>query len=259
MPDPPSSTFFSPDTAFRESLFDALADDEGADFWEGVYGQPIHNYPSQHATGPTGELEKMTEEEYVTFVRGRMWEKSHGYILEERARREEERKQRADRIKVEERMRRDKAASSARVEASLKRRVAIKKAKRWVGVWEGYVKAWDALRNNAESSDEEKERKPIRDRIEWPVESGLYKDVGKEAVETFYMNAPRPAREGEGVDLLAVLKVERVRWHPDKIQQRFGGLGLDQETVKMVTAVFQVVDRMWSDAREKQGNQGPGP
>ena len=34
----------SPDTAFRESLFDALADDEGAAFWEGVYGQPIHSY-----------------------------------------------------------------------------------------------------------------------------------------------------------------------------------------------------------------------
>src|SRR5436190_10673322 len=35
----------SPDTAFRESLFDALADDEGAAYWESVYGQPIHIYP----------------------------------------------------------------------------------------------------------------------------------------------------------------------------------------------------------------------
>ena len=33
-----------PEAAFRESLFDAMADDEGAAFWEGVYGQPIHVY-----------------------------------------------------------------------------------------------------------------------------------------------------------------------------------------------------------------------
>ena len=201
----------------------------------------------------------MTEEEYVSFVRGKMWEKSHGYILEERARREEERKRRGERIREEERKRRDKAAWRARVEEALRRGEARKRAKRWIGVWEGYVKAWDALRNNAESSEEEEKRKPIRDRIEWPVESGLYKDVGKKAVETFFMNAPQPDGKGEGVDLLAVLKVERVRWHPDKIQQRFGGLGLDQETVKTVTAVFQVIDRMWSDALEKRGKQGPGP
>ncbi|KAH6687243.1 hypothetical protein F5X68DRAFT_261461 [Plectosphaerella plurivora] len=56
----------SPDTAFRESLFDAMADDEGAAYWEGVYGQPVHVYASE-AAGPTGELEQMNDEEYATW------------------------------------------------------------------------------------------------------------------------------------------------------------------------------------------------
>lgn len=48
----------SPNSAFRESLFDALADDEGAAFWESVYGQPIHTYDIPSVPkGPNGELE----------------------------------------------------------------------------------------------------------------------------------------------------------------------------------------------------------
>lgn len=198
----------------------------------------------------------MTDDEYVDYVRAKMWEKSHGYMLEERARREEEKKKRREDWKREdERTRR----ARARVEARLRRGEERKQARRWGAVWEGYVRGWEALRKEAESGEEKKERRPVRDRIEWPVETGLYEDVGKEAVEAFFTNAPQPGREGGGVDLLAVLKAERVRWHPDKIQQRFGGLDVDEGTVKAVTAVFQVVDRMWSDAREKREVQGRGP
>ncbi|KAI2835100.1 hypothetical protein CBS11350_10290 [Aspergillus niger] len=62
----PSTTRFSPTTAFRESLFDALGDDEGAAYWESVYGQPIHTYSVPEVPkGPNGELEMMDEEEYA--------------------------------------------------------------------------------------------------------------------------------------------------------------------------------------------------
>ena len=69
----PSNPFepppLDPETAFRESLFDALADDEGAAYWEGVYGQPIHIYGSQKP-GPDGELERMDDDEYAAFADG---------------------------------------------------------------------------------------------------------------------------------------------------------------------------------------------
>ncbi|KAL9131391.1 MAG: hypothetical protein Q9217_000659 [Psora testacea] len=157
----------SPDTAFRESLFDALADDEGAAFWEGVYGQPIHTYspsrPNNDHSKDDAEnpgLERMTDDEYVAYVRAKMWEKSHGYV------------------------------------------------------------------------------------------SGKREDVTKEEVERFYMHAPQAVWDGE-VDLGNVLKKERVKWHPDKMQQRAGTDRLDEETVKLVTAVFQVVDRLWGEVKGK--------
>ena len=70
-------------------------------------------------------------------------------------------------------------------------------------------------------------------------------DVGAGEVEKFFKNAA----EIGGVDLGNVLKKERVRWHPDKMQQRAGEGGIDRATMKLVTAVFQVVDRLWSEIR----------
>ena len=48
-----SGEYMDPNSAFIESLFDALADDEGAAYWEDVYGQPIHTYPNVKE-GPGG-------------------------------------------------------------------------------------------------------------------------------------------------------------------------------------------------------------
>ena len=79
------------------------------------------------------------------------------------------------------------------------------------------------------------------------MESGKWQDVGEEAVEAFF----RHGAGVEGVDLGEVLKRERVRWHPDKMQQRAGDGGIDDETMKAVTAVFQVVDTLWGETRRK--------
>ncbi len=49
---------------------------------------------------------------------------------------------------------------------------------------------------------------------------------------------------------LRILKAERVRWHPDKVQQRFGGV-VDDGTMKLVTGVFQVVDSMVEEERKR--------
>lgn len=225
-----------PDAAFRESLFDALADDEGADFWQGVYGQPIHTYSpyypaskpphgdSADAAGNT-KLERMSDEKYAAYVRSRMWEKSHGHIVEERRRREEERKRQKA---MEEQGRKWQAG----VEEALRRGAERRERNRWKGVWEGYLAGWE-------------ERK--KGKIFWPVESGKVGDVGTGEVEKFFEGVGGVG----GVDLGDVLKKERVRWHPDKMQQRAGEVGIDGGTMKVVTAVFQVVDRLWSKVRER--------
>ena len=203
-----------------------------------MYGQPIRHYtpyyaPEDNEFDENGrrKLERMTDEDYVSYVRSKMWEKSHGYVLEERARREEQKKQRKEK---EERER----VWNRQVEEALRRGEERRRKNRWKGAWEGYLRGWEQV--GAEGK---------RGPIVWPVESGRGGDVDKEQVERFYKHAPRAADGGVG--LVDVLKKERVRWHPDKLQQRAGAGGLDVETMKLVTAVFQTVDALWNDLKGK--------
>ena len=218
--DPPP---LDPDVAFRESLFDAMADDEGASYWESVYGQPIHVY-SDEKVGPQGELERMTEEEYAAHVRQKMWEKTNAGLLEERERREQRRKQQ----KEEQRQARK---VQEEMDRSLRRGEERRQQKRWAAKWDEYTAAWASWDGTPEA-------------LAWPVESGLRKDVTEEHVREFFM-CGLELKQG---DKAAALKEERVRWHPDKVQQRVGGK-LDEDVTRAVTAVFQTIDRLWGDMK----------
>lgn len=222
----------NPEIAFRESLFDALADDEGAAFWEGVYGQPIHTHspyypaPTSHDDTPDDpanpKLEKMDDEKYVAYVRRKMWEKSHGQMLAEQRRKIE--------AQMKEKAKKEEARRwQAGVEEALRRGKERRKRQGWKSIWERYLAGWEVQKGQ----------------VSWPVESGKMEDVGAGEVEKFF----KSAAEIGGVDLGNVLKKERVRWHPDKMQQRAGEGGIDRATMKLVTAVFQVVDRLWSEIR----------
>jgi hypothetical protein len=240
---PPGETLPTAD-AFRESLFDALGDDEGAAYWESVYGQPIHNYSVPHVQGPEGELEQMTEEEYVAYVRSRMWERTREGQLEEQERLRAERMRKK---KSEEKGRsaeEERRAFERAMDESLRRGAERKKGRAWNGVWEEYLKRWERI--GKIGSGGEAESKPLRNLIFWPVISGKRADVEPTAVEEFMRHAP-------GEELVNTLKTERIRWHPDKIQHRYGALEIDDVVMRSVTEVFQIVDRMWSEERERNG------
>ncbi|PSN74001.1 hypothetical protein BS50DRAFT_566913 [Corynespora cassiicola Philippines] len=234
-----------PDEAFRESLFDALADDEGAAYWEGVYGQPVHVYPNTKP-GLNGELERMSEEEYAEFVRRKMWEKSHQHILEEREAREKDRKKRkTEQERNEEEAARawdEREAVRRKMEESLKRGEERRKAKEAAQSWDKYVRQWDELKARRDINEESDAK--IRDMIPWPVVSGKWKHVTKDEIERFLR-----ASSAWGDDAAAMLKAERVRWHPDKMQQRFGN-HVGSETMKTITAIFQIIDTLWNERRK---------
>ncbi|KAG0647571.1 Nuclear factor of kappa light polypeptide [Hyphodiscus hymeniophilus] len=243
LPDTSSSQYLNPDAAFRESLFDAMADDEGAQFWEGVYGQPIHTYPNLKET-PEGELEKMTDEEYTAFVRAKMYEKTHQHLIEEKARRDEAKKQR-ERLAAEGRKEEREADRFRRkVEESLKRGEERKVRKAWGDRWDSYIRKWEDLAKGG--------GKASIASIPWPVDSGSWKDVDMREVERFFMNAPSSGQPTES-GLSKVLKLERIRWHPDKIQQKLGGQDVDETVIRAVTEVFQIIDRIWSELRAGKG------
>jgi hypothetical protein len=75
------------------------------------------------------------------------------------------------------------------------------------------------------------------------VITGKEKHVSNEEIERFLRSSPAWKE-----DPAVLLKVERVRWHPDKMQQRFGQ-HIDSDAMKSVTAVFQVIDRLWTERR----------
>lgn len=255
-----------PDQAFRESLFDALGDDEGANFWEGVYGQPIHKHPNQYIDEETGELETMDDEEYAQHVRRKMWEKSREGIEAER---EEQRREKARQKRQEEEER--KAAAHAypddersaphnnfvfafEIEASLRRGQRRKDAKHWKELWKSYLQRWDELQALVRQRDPNQTEDNLffRNKIAWPVESGKRKDVNPDEIQRFIENGSNAAvatGDATANALATTLKLERVRWHPDKIQQRYGFMDIDETTMKGVTATFQAIDRMWNDLR----------
>lgn len=229
---------------FRESLFDALADDEGAAYWEGVYGQPINIYPTEKP-GPDGKLERMTEDEYAEFVRTKMWEKSHQHIVEEREARERARQEREqqrpsydDEVDKEER---EREQIRNQMEESLRRGEERKRAKHAAASWEVYKTKWASL-TGAEKPPHV-EGPNVSDLVPWPVLSGKARHVDKHEVERFLRASPAWKD-----DASALLKAERVRWHPDKMQRRFGQR-IDEDTIRHVTAVFQIIDHMWNARR----------
>jgi hypothetical protein len=234
-----------PDEAFRESLFDALADDEGAAYWEGVYGQPIHVY-SNEKKGPDGKLERMSDEEYAEYVRAKMWEKSHEHIVEEREARAKQRKQQTkNRRQIEEdfsKAEEERNDIRRQMRESLKRGEERKRAKELEASWAKYVKKWEDLKGYKDLAQETSTQ--VQEIIPWPVASGRWSSVSKDAIEYFFENS-----SAWKDNAAAMLKVERVRWHPDKMQQRFGQ-HIKPATMKSVTAVFQVIDRLWSERRK---------
>lgn len=244
----------SPDAAFRESLFDALADDEGADYWQAVYGQPIHTYTDPGVSrDPGGELEHMTDEEYAAYVRTRMWERTREGMLEMQERERRERREKARRERkydedVRERVRFEKA-----VEESLARGAGRRKMRVWRDRGKEYLGSWEGLDGLLRDGDAQGKR--LGELIFWPVESGKRRDVSREAVGDFLRNA-LVSGSGSGsdsestIDLPGVLKTERVRWHPDKIQHRYGSLGIDEDVMRSVTEVFQIIDHMWNEEKK---------
>ena len=262
---PPPDQFdgLPPDAVFRESLFDALGDDEGAAFWQNVYGQPIHTYSDTYKNDETGELEHMTEEEYAQYVRRKMWEKSYEGIEAAREERKQQKKQEQQQARERHSTRSQTSQAPPseslfenEIEESLRRGDDRKRRRLWRNLWNDYLQRWQDLQDLVKArpkSEAASGKVYLRNKIPWPVESGQRKDTGATEITRFITSSISAYTDPENVpsEILKVLKIERVRWHPDKIQHRYGFMEMDENTLKGVTEVFQVIDQMWNDARER--------
>lgn len=268
--EPLSPTADNPPDAFRASLFDALADDEGAAaYWESVYNQPIHVYPRPSMQNErTGKLEQMSDDEYVAYVKEKMWEKKNPETVFERKRKESERKReeeertkkREEYVRSRERKKwkesqRWKAGKDEEAEGeddgyeyvfagegnrSTSGSEALESE--YATAWTKYLNDWKVLLTTNTSAAP----KNVSTTIPWPVLTG--QPVIKTNIESFMRHAP--VGENANAGRLKVLKSERLRWHPDKIQQRFGD-AVDEGTMKLVTGVFQIADQIVKDIESR--------
>ncbi|PHH79914.1 hypothetical protein CDD83_3820 [Cordyceps sp. RAO-2017] len=247
-PDAPGPPPLDAETAFRESLFDAMADDEAASYWEHVYGQPIHVY-SNEKMGPQGELERMTDDEYAAYVRQKMFEKTHAGLLEEKARYEERKREKEREGRERRRQDRESARRDCKlredVERSLRRGEARRQRKEWDELWAGYSSGWAAWDGDLAT-------------LPWPARGGGggFGDMGEDDIRTFFVQGLNLDQIGERA-FAAQLKEERVRWHPDKIQQRLGGK-VASRVMSDVTVIFQTIDRLWGEMRDANTGGGKG-
>jgi hypothetical protein len=193
----------------------------------------------------------MSDEEYAAYVRSRMWERTREGMIEEQERLRAERKKARQRENSAGEKESERWAFERAMEESLRRGAERKRKKNWEGVWGEYLASWEEIARvvekgaaSTEATEGEKQSPRLRNSLFWPVESGKRRDVSPESVQAFLRHAPTG-------DLLATLKTERVRWHPDKIQHRYSALGIEDDVMRSVTEVFQIVDRMWTEERDR--------
>jgi hypothetical protein len=237
-----------------------MADDEGAEYWQSVYGQPVHTYG-----GGRAGLEAMGEEEYAAYVRARMWERTEEgreevrkraraeALREKKAQREERRRRRTEREKARMQERNflaEEEARNAEIAQRLAKGEARKRRKDGMRQWSDYVANWEAWSGM------------VADLV-WPLPGGGkghwgQRNVSESGVRAFVTAGLEGGDESDDEDdeksraeLVARLREERVRWHPDKMQQRLGGK-VEDGVMRDVTAVFQILDKIWSQVREKR-------
>jgi hypothetical protein len=261
-PSLPSNT-----AAFQTSLFDALADDEAASYWESVYSQPIHVYSRPVQQTESGELQDMDDETYAAYVQRKMWEKQNPDVVIERDRMERKRKEEKEakekrreefvRARQKEawdhtgRARGSREAEGDDESSSRKPKAHEPDDGVYTRAWTAYLSAWDALVSalaRAQSPSSDPSKSPSK-RIPWPTLQN--RPATRPNIEAFMRHAPLASGDDKNsAGRLQALKVERVRWHPDKVQQRFAG-AVDEGTMKVVTGVFQVVDSLVEEERKR--------
>lgn len=233
---------------------DALSDADGAAYWQRVYGVDLSTIPRTKTDRITGTTERTTDDERVAYARRMIFEaqkaprvireeERYRKRMEEARRRDEEaraaekeRRERKQRVRAAEA---EKRRMQEEIERSLRRGEERKKRTEMKRKFDEYSKRW------AEWDGEQT-------MIPWPTLTGARNGITEREIRSFLVRGLELKTVGPK-EFSARLKEQRVRWHPDKMQQRMGGKdNVDKGVMADITMTFQVIDTLYDDTRESK-------
>ncbi|KAI8963927.1 hypothetical protein F5Y11DRAFT_317866 [Daldinia sp. FL1419] len=164
---------------------------------------------------------KRKEEEEKEKERRRREEQRRWYEYEQKRREEEERRWQEELKRQEEEWKRRQEESRERAfrervrlakeERERKEREKVQKeAEEWRSSWDRYSSAWSNGTHMIPGS------------IPWPVKSGQRSDVNETNIKLFFAKAPPEPLVDSGEKRYKFINAENMRWHTDKVMQRFG-------------------------------------
>lgn len=122
------------------------------------------------------------------------------------------------------------------IERSLRRGEERRKRAEMKGKFDEYSKLWTEWNGEAAT-------------IPWPTMTGGRKGITERDIRSFLVRGLELKTVG-GKEFLVRLKEQRVRWHPDKMQQKMGGRDkVDKGVMADITMIFQVIDTLYDDTR----------
>ncbi|KAL3483858.1 hypothetical protein BJX62DRAFT_230688 [Aspergillus germanicus] len=258
----PGADAFSPrhvDSAARAhleaELRDLLNEKDTAPYFRSYndgWGARSYYRPSATSAPDPSQPQPSEEEATARYQKQQQAQRERDERVERERREREEQFRRAQQDREESRKRqqqereakvRSEETAKRQREKAAKEAEAQRKSKRW----KEYNRTWEELRNMPAVS--RASRNP-RTAIPWPTDIGSFRscqDVSPYDVQAFFGYGVSISGRGQ---LLAILKVERSKWHPDKVQHLFGAQ-VDEATMNRVTQISQIVNQLYTQEQAK--------
>ncbi|KAI1212872.1 uncharacterized protein F4807DRAFT_302793 [Annulohypoxylon truncatum] len=167
---------------------------------------------------------------------------------QEKRRQEEKERQRKEEERKREQKAREEASRQRAQRAKKREREAREKAEKeaasWRTAWERYCNAWSKPADVSVTN------------IPWPVKSGLQSDVNEANVKLFFAKAPPADSVDSGDKRFKLISEENMRWHTDKMMQRFGPDVVNGAAKGPLGIIAKVVIELRQEARRGRGRQG---
>lgn len=235
---PPPNAFKS-DADWQQHIFDAMAEDEGGDFYASqFYGASTWGSGGGSSSGtpgarPRSRVDMMTDEEYRRYIVNGIYVRQHVSEIQQREAQKESRRKKETQRRAEEAKRVAEELERERQRAVRRR---LKKEQELLLLRTTYTKRWDQLMASSKTNIGVKD-------VPWPLTGDA---VTKEGVAEFILSGTTDSAAKR-----QAVRREQMRFHPDKFLQKLGERleeGKEKKRIQeRVNEVSGVLNELWKE------------